>query len=116
MGQLLHEAGYSLQANRKTREGTHHPDRNAQFEHINRRVRRQMKRGEPAISVDTKKKGKRSAVCNGLLGQGWECSGYEVGFEGVRDGLGGIEAAETKPAVDAHQDGLSGRAAVGTVR
>ena len=56
VGQLLHEAGYSLQANRKTRQGANHPDRNAQFEHINRRVRRQLKRGEPAISVDTKKK------------------------------------------------------------
>ena len=53
---LLHEAGYGLQANRKTREGTHHPDRNAQFEHINRRVTRQVQRGQPAISVDTKKK------------------------------------------------------------
>ena len=56
VGQLLHEAGYSLQANRKMREGANHPDRNAQFEHINRRVRRQLKRGGPAISVDTKKK------------------------------------------------------------
>ena len=56
VGQLLHEAGYSLQANRKTREGANHPDRNAQFEHINRRVRRQLKRGGPAISVDSKKK------------------------------------------------------------
>ena len=53
---LLHEAGYSLQANRKTREGTNHPDRDAQFEHINHRVRAQLKRREPAISVDTKKK------------------------------------------------------------
>ncbi len=56
VGQLLREAGYSLQANRKTREGTSHPDRDAQFQHINRRVKRQLKRGEPAISVDTKKK------------------------------------------------------------
>ena len=56
VSQLLGEAGYSLQANRKTREGANHPDRNAQFEHINVRVVRQLKRGEPAISVDTKKK------------------------------------------------------------
>ena len=54
--QLLHEAGYSLQGNRKVREGTSHPDRNAQFEHINRQVTRQLRRGDPAISVDTKKK------------------------------------------------------------
>ena len=54
--QLLREAGYSLQANRKTREGASHPDRNAQFEHINQRVQRQLSARQPAISVDTKKK------------------------------------------------------------
>lgn len=53
---LLKEAGYSLQANRKTREGKAHPDREAQFRHLNRRVRAQQRRGQPAISVDTKKK------------------------------------------------------------
>ena len=53
---LLHEAGYSLQANRKTREGASHPDRNAQFEHINAWVRQFQDRGQPAISVETKKK------------------------------------------------------------
>jgi hypothetical protein len=53
---LLHELGYSLQANRKTLEGAIHPDRNAQFEHINETVKAQLKRGQPAISVDTKKK------------------------------------------------------------
>jgi hypothetical protein len=53
---LLRQAGYSLQANRKTREGASHPDRNAQFEHINAQVRRFQNRGQPAISVDTKKK------------------------------------------------------------
>jgi hypothetical protein len=53
---LLRQAGYSLQANRKTREGVSHPDRNAQFEHINAQVRRFQNRGQPAISVDTKKK------------------------------------------------------------
>src|SRR5262245_30234870 len=52
----LHELGYSLQANRKTREGEAHPDRNAQFEYINRQVRRLQKRGQPVVSVDTKKK------------------------------------------------------------
>lgn len=53
---LLKERGYSLQANRKTREGGSHPDRNAQFEYINSSVLRFQKRGRPAISVDTKKK------------------------------------------------------------
>jgi len=53
---LLGKLGYSLQANRKTREGKQHPDRDAQFRHINARVLRQKRRGEPAVSVDTKKK------------------------------------------------------------
>jgi hypothetical protein len=53
---LLHEMGYSLQANRKTREGAEHPDRNAQFEYINRQVKAFQRRGQPVISVDTKKK------------------------------------------------------------
>jgi hypothetical protein len=53
---LLHQAGYSLQGNRKTREGASHPDRNAQFEHINAQVKMFHRRGWPAISVDTKKK------------------------------------------------------------
>ena len=53
---LLLEIGYSLQSNLKTKEGTRHPDRNAQFEHINRKVAAQIARGAPAISVDTKKK------------------------------------------------------------
>jgi len=73
VGQLLREAGYSLQANRKTREGTNHPDRNAQFEQINRRVRRQLKRGGPAISVDTKKKELVGDFKNG--GQEWHPKG-----------------------------------------
>jgi hypothetical protein len=53
---LLHEAGYSLQANRKTREGSSHPDRNAQFEHINTQVVTFHRQRQPVISVDTKKK------------------------------------------------------------
>ena len=53
---LLYAAGYSLQANRKTREGKDHPDRNAQFEYINQQVERVQKRGQPVVSVDTKKK------------------------------------------------------------
>jgi hypothetical protein len=53
---LLHDLGYSLQANSKTREGSSHPDRNAQFEYLNRKVKRQLRNQQPAISVDTKKK------------------------------------------------------------
>jgi hypothetical protein len=53
---LLHDLDYSLQANRKTKEGSSHPDRDAQFEYINRQVRVFQKRGQPVVSVDTKKK------------------------------------------------------------
>jgi Rhodopirellula transposase DDE domain len=53
---LLKDAGYSLQANRKTREGASHPDRDAQFTYLNACVARCHQRGQPAISVDTKKK------------------------------------------------------------
>jgi biotin operon repressor len=53
---LLHQLNYSLQANRKTREGDSHPDRNAQFEYINTQVVQFQKRGQPVVSVDTKKK------------------------------------------------------------
>lgn len=56
VAELLHEHDYSLQANRKTREGTAHPDRDAQFRYIRDQVRRFQRRGQPAISVDTKKK------------------------------------------------------------
>ena len=53
---LLKELGYSLQGNRKSREGTEHPDRDDQFRHINRQVRSKQRRKQPVISVDTKKK------------------------------------------------------------
>ncbi len=56
VAELLNASGYSLQANRKTREGPQHPDRDAQFRYILDQVRRFQKGGQPAISVDTKKK------------------------------------------------------------
>jgi hypothetical protein len=56
VSRLLKQLGYSLQANRKRLEGAQHPDRNAQFEHINETIRRQLEANEPAISVDTKKR------------------------------------------------------------
>jgi transposase len=56
VGRLLHECGYSLQANRKTIEGKKHPDRDAQFLHISKRVRAFQRAGQPVISIDTKKK------------------------------------------------------------
>ena len=56
VAELLHEMDYSLQANRKTLEGESHPDRNAQFEFINQKVKDLQTMGQPVISVDTKKK------------------------------------------------------------
>jgi hypothetical protein len=56
VGKLLRELNYSCQANRKTREGSNNPDRNAQFERVNATVQAAITAGEPAISVDTKKK------------------------------------------------------------
>jgi hypothetical protein len=69
VAKLLREADYSLQGNRKTREGASHPDRNAQFEYINASVQRFLKRGQPAISIDAKKKEKVGDFKNG--GQEW---------------------------------------------
>jgi len=53
---LLHQMRYSLQANAKTIEGSQHADRNAQFEYINRQTKQFQRRGQPVISIDTKKK------------------------------------------------------------
>jgi hypothetical protein len=73
VAQLLAEAHYSLQANQKNREGSHHPDRNAQFEHISRAVATQLRSGQPAISVDTKKKELVGDFKNG--GREWQPEG-----------------------------------------
>lgn len=67
---LLKQLGYSLQANRKTREGLDHPDRNAQFEHINDQVIAFQRKNQLVISVDTKKKELVGEFKNG--GQEWE--------------------------------------------
>jgi transposase len=56
VGRLLVEAGYSLQSNQKAKEGSKHPDRNAQFEYIYSEIGRQQRARQPVISVDTKKK------------------------------------------------------------
>ena len=56
VGVLLKDMGYSLQGNRKTLEGSSHPDRNAQFEYINRKTQAALSESQPVISVDTKKK------------------------------------------------------------
>lgn len=56
ISKLLKQQGYSLQSNRKTREGVNHPDRDAQFQYINESVKRLQKNNQPCVSVDTKKK------------------------------------------------------------
>ena len=73
VGRLLNESGYSLQSNRKTLEGDSHPDRNAQFEFINTSVKRFQQRGQPVISVDTKKKELVGRYKNG--GREWQPKG-----------------------------------------
>lgn len=70
---LLKQQGYSLQGNRKTKEGAQHPDRNAQFEHINATVKRFGQQGQPVISVDTKKKELVGAFKND--GREWQPKG-----------------------------------------
>ena len=73
VGTLLKRLGYSLQANRKTLEGSHHVDRDAQFQHIARTVQRAIGAGQPAISVDTKKKELVGVFKNG--GREWRPAG-----------------------------------------
>jgi hypothetical protein len=65
VSKLLHEMGYSLQANRKVLEGTSHPDRDVQFRYISEAVQLQLSLGEPVISVDTKKKELVGPFANG---------------------------------------------------
>ena len=76
VNRLLHELGYSLQANRKTIEGRQHPDRDGQFRRINRRVRAFQRLGQPVVSVDTKKKELVGRFRNG--GREWRPKGHPV--------------------------------------
>jgi transposase len=73
---LLRSLGYSLQSNRKTLEGSQHPDRDAQFRHINERVGAAIAAGEPAISIDTKKKELVGEFKN--AGREWRAKGQPV--------------------------------------
>jgi hypothetical protein len=70
---LLQELGYSLQANRKTKEGAGHPDRDAQFQHINAQTQAFQQRGQPVVSVDAKKKELVGEFKNG--GREWQPKG-----------------------------------------
>ncbi|EQD58977.1 Rhodopirellula transposase family protein, partial [mine drainage metagenome] len=73
VGELLWSLGFSLQANAKTVEGKQHPDRDAQFRHINARVKSHLRRGLPVLSVDTKKKELVGNFKN--AGQAWRPQG-----------------------------------------
>jgi hypothetical protein len=73
VAELLHDLGYSLQGNAKTQEGAQHPDRDAQFQYVADCVRRAHRRGQPTISVDTKKKELVGAFKNG--GRTWRPAG-----------------------------------------
>jgi hypothetical protein len=73
VNRLLHDLGYSLQANRKTIEGKGHPDRDAQFQHINRRVKAFQRRGQPVVSVDAKEEELVGRFRNG--GREWQPEG-----------------------------------------
>jgi Rhodopirellula transposase DDE domain len=76
VARLLHELGYSLQANRKTKEGSHHPDRDLQCRRINERVGAAIAAHRPAISIDTKKKELVGEYANG--GREWRPKGEPV--------------------------------------
>src|SRR5512142_2553026 len=73
VNRLLHALGYSLQGNRKTIEGKDHPDRDAQFQYINRRVKAFQRQGQPVVSVETKKKELVGQFRNG--GREWQPQG-----------------------------------------
>ena len=80
VAQLLHAQNYSLQSNRKTEEGEDHPDRDAQFRHINKQVKAALKAGAPVISVDTKKKELIGNYAN--KGQQWRAAKRPVNVRG----------------------------------
>lgn len=73
VSELLATAGYNPQGTHKVREGTQHPDRNAQFEYLSARIRDFQKRGAPVISVDAKKKELVGDFKN--AGQEWHSKG-----------------------------------------
>ena len=73
VNELLHQLGYTLQANRKSTEGAQHPDRDAQFNYLNEQVRSAQQQGHPVISVDTKKKELVGEFKNG--GREWRAKG-----------------------------------------
>jgi hypothetical protein len=80
VAQLLHQLDYSLQSNRKSEEGADHPDRDAQFCHINATVKKCLRQGSPVISVDTKKKELVGNYDNG--GRQWRAAKQPIAVQG----------------------------------
>ena len=80
LGKLLKSQGFRLQANQKTREGSQHPDRDAQFQHINESVKAALADGQPVISIDCKKKELVGDYKNG--GREWQPTGKPIEVQG----------------------------------
>jgi transposase len=108
VGRLLKSLKYSLQGNRKTLEGAQHPDRNAQFEYINRQTKKRLAMGNPAISVDTKKKELVGNYKNGGREYRPEAQPDKVD---VHDFIGELGRASPYGVYDIHDD--SGWVSVG---
>jgi transposase len=122
VGTMLKELGYSLQGNRKTLEGSIHPDRNAQFEFINQRIESALNTGQPVISVDTKKKELVGQYKNG--GKEWLPEGepekvnvYDfVGELGKANPYGVYDLASNNAWVSVGTDHDTASFAVATIR
>ena len=89
VGRLLREQGYSLQRTRKTLEGAQHPDRDAQFGSINDQVKASLAVGQPAVSVDCKKKE--------LKGAGWAVRQRRARVAAGRSTLPGAQPRRSRP-------------------
>ena len=122
VGKLLHLLGYSLQANTKTREGSQHPDRDAQFRYLAGQVNQFMAAGDPVVSVDTKKKELVGNYKNG--GREWQPQGEPVatnvhdfiGAEGKAIPYGVYDVAANTGWVSVGTDHDTSSFAVATVR
>ena len=111
VGRLLHRLGYRLQSPRKRQEGATHPDRNAQFEHINRTADEHLTAGQPVISVDTKKK-ELVGLMKTFRGSAeeraiWICYAYRI--QQLADDTGLTISVSTRQRIVATASGTSGR-------
>jgi Rhodopirellula transposase DDE domain len=122
VAKLLHEAGYSLQAARKTREGGTHPDRDEQFRYLSEQVNDHLASGQPVVSVDTKKKELVGAYKN--PGREWQPKGepeqvkvYDfIGEEGKAIPYGVYDVAANAAWVSDGRDHDTATFAVATLR